>query len=86
MEGYRLPKRVLLGELETAGQHGSRGKEKEWTDCVAEDRWVFCITRDWSTAALDYTKGVSGFWPRGGGERKRYPKSGRDRAGKGGQS
>ena len=29
------------------------GKEKEWMDCVAEDRRVFVITGDWSTVALD---------------------------------
>ena len=28
-------------------------KEKEWTDCAAEDRRLFGITGDWSTAALD---------------------------------
>ena len=32
---------------------GRGGKDKEWTDCVAEDRRVLGITVDWSTAALD---------------------------------
>ena len=36
---------------------GRGEKEKEWTDCVAEDRRLFGITGDWSTAALD-----SGVW------------------------
>ena len=36
-----------------AGKRGPGGKEKEWADCVAEDRWVFGIAGGWSTAALD---------------------------------
>ena len=32
---------------------GRGGKEKEWTDCVADDLRLFGITGDWSTAALD---------------------------------
>ena len=62
----RSPKRVMSGELENAGKRGPGGKEKEWTDCVADDLRLFGITRDWSAAALDpgvwytaqYTKGV----------------------------
>ena len=34
-------------------KRGPGGKEKEWTDFVAEDHWLFGITGDWSTAALD---------------------------------
>ena len=49
----RLPKRVMSGELESAGKRGPGGEEKEWTDCVADDLRLFGITRDWSTAALD---------------------------------
>ena len=49
----RLPKRVMSGELENAGKRGPAGKEKEWTDCVANDLRLFGITGDWSTAALD---------------------------------
>ena len=52
MGDHRLPKRVMLGELENARKRGPRG-EKEWTDCAAEDFWLFGITGDWSTAALD---------------------------------
>ena len=52
MGDHRLPKRVMWGELENAGKSGP-GKEKEWTDCVADDLRLFGITGDWSTAALD---------------------------------
>ena len=48
-----LPKRVMPRKLENAGKRGPEGEEKEWTDCVAEDRRLFGITGDWSTAALD---------------------------------
>ena len=54
MGDHRLPKRVLSGELENAGKRRPGGKGKYWIDCVAEDRWLFGITRDWSTAALDF--------------------------------
>ena len=68
---HRLPGRVMTagGELEHAGRRGPGGKEKEWTDGVAEDRRVFGITGDWNTTALDpgvwytvtqYAKGVAG--------------------------
>ena len=40
-------------ELENVGQRGPGGNEKDWMDCVAEDRRMFGITGDWSTAALD---------------------------------
>ena len=53
MGDYRLPKRVMSGELENAGKCGPGGKEKEWTNCVAKDLRLFGITGDWSTAALD---------------------------------
>ena len=43
----------MSGELENAGKRGPEGKEKNWTYCVAEDRRLFGITGDWSTAALD---------------------------------
>ena len=45
MGDHRLPKRVMSGELEKVGRHGPEGKEKEWTDCVADDLWLFGITR-----------------------------------------
>ena len=73
MGDHRLPKRVMSRELENAGKHGPGGKEKKWTDCVAEDRRLFGITGDWNTAALDpgvwyivaqYVKGAVGLWLR----------------------
>ena len=53
MVDHRLPKRVMSGELENAGKRGPGGKEKEWTDCVADDLRLFGVTGDWKTAALD---------------------------------
>ena len=53
MGDHRLPKRVMSGELGNAGKRGPWGKEKEWTDCVAEDLRLFRVTGDWRTAALD---------------------------------
>ena len=53
MGDHRLPKRVMSGELENAVKRGPGEKEKEWTDCVADDLRLFDITGDWSTAALD---------------------------------
>ena len=44
---------TLSGELENAGKRGPGGKEKEWTDCVADDLRLFGVTGDWKTAALD---------------------------------
>ena len=54
MGDQRLPKRVVSGELENTGKRWPGGTEKEWMDCVAEDRRLFGITGDWSTAALDH--------------------------------
>ena len=51
MGDLRLPKRVMSGGLGNAGKRGPGRKEKEWTDCVAEDRRLFGITGNWSTAA-----------------------------------
>ena len=53
MGDYRLPKRVMSGELESAGKRGPGGKEKQWTDCVADDLRLFGVTGDWRTATLD---------------------------------
>ena len=53
MGDHRLPRRVMSGELENAGKRGPGGKEKEWTDCVADDLRLFGVTGDWKTAALD---------------------------------
>ena len=72
MGDHRLPRRVKSGELENAGKRGPGGKEKEWTDCVAEDRRQFGTTRDWITIiALDLgvwcntvVNGAVGLWSR----------------------
>ena len=53
MGDHRLPKRVMSGELENAKKRRPGGKEKEWTECVADDLRLFGITGDWSTTALD---------------------------------
>ena len=53
MGDHRLPKRVMSGDLENKEKHGPGGKEKEWTDCVADKFRLFGVTGDWSTAALD---------------------------------
>ena len=44
MGDYKSPTRVISGELENARKRGPRGKEREWTDCVTDDRRVFGIT------------------------------------------
>ena len=44
MGDHMLPKRVMSGELENAGKRGPGGKEKEWTDCVADDLRLFGVT------------------------------------------
>ena len=46
MGDYKLPKRVVSGELEDTEKRGPGGKEKEWADCVAEDIRLFGITGD----------------------------------------
>ena len=50
---HRLPKKVMSRELENVGKRGPGVKEKEWTDCVADNLQLFTITGDWSTAALN---------------------------------
>ena len=58
MGNHRLPKRAMSGELDNAVKRGPGGKEEEWTNCVAEDRRLFGITGDWSTAAPDPGSGT----------------------------
>ena len=53
MGDHRLPKRLMSGELENAGKRRPGGKEKEWTDCVADYLRLFGVTGDWRTTALD---------------------------------
>ena len=72
MGDHRLPKRVMSGELENAGKRGPGGKEKEWTDCVADDLRLLASRKTGAPPHLtlgrgitQYTKGVVGLWPRG---------------------
>ena len=52
MNGGRLPKRTMFGNLESAVRRRRGGKKKEWTDCVQSDIRAFDITRDWKATAL----------------------------------
>ena len=52
MRGGRLPKRIMLGNLEGAVRRGRGGKEKEWTDCVQSDIRAFGTTGGWKMMAL----------------------------------
>ena len=52
MSGGRLPKRIVLGNLEGAVRRGRGEKEKEWTDCVQSDIRAFGIAGDWKATAL----------------------------------
>ena len=93
MGDHRLPKRVMSGELENSGKRGPEGKEKDWTDCVADDLRLFGITGNWSSAALDpgawygmvwYSavhggRGAVNLWPRGLRRKKMHPINGRRR-------
>ena len=76
----------MLGEVENAGKRGPGEKEKEWTDCVADDLRLFGVTGDWRTAALDpgawYNKVHEGgcrFMTAWGREEKMRPINGRTR-------
>ena len=47
---------IQESRIRRAGERGTTWageKEKEWTDCVVENRRVFGITRNWSTTSLD---------------------------------
>ena len=52
MNGGRLPKRIIFGNLEGAVRRGQDGKKKEWTDCVQSDIQAFGVPRDWKVMAL----------------------------------
>ena len=43
MSDWRLPKRIVFGNLEDAVRRGRGGKDKEWTDCVQRDVRAFGI-------------------------------------------
>ena len=52
MNGGRLPKRIVFGNLEGAVRRGRGGKEKEWTDRVQSGIRAFCIAGNWKATAL----------------------------------
>ena len=58
MDNRRLPRRIMMGTLENPGRRGRGGKEKEWTDCVADDLRLFGIGEGdgWETMVLDSGK------------------------------
>ena len=79
MDNRRLPKRIMVGTLENPDQCGRGGKEKEWTDCVADDLRLLGIGdgEGWKTVALDPGKwwevvmeGGARLWPHGGRRRR----------------
>ena len=53
MNGGRLPKRIILGNLEVALRRGLGGKENEWTDCAQSNIRLFVIEGDWEATALE---------------------------------
>ena len=76
MNGGRLPKRIVFGNLEGAVQRGRDGKEEEWTDYVQSDIRAFGIAGDGKATASEaevwvdtVTEGGRGSWPRGGKKR-----------------
>ena len=58
MDNRRLPRRIMVETLENPGWRGRGGKEKEWTDCEADDLRLFGIGdgEGWKTVALDPDK------------------------------
>ena len=46
MSGGRLPKRIMLGNLEEAVQRGHAWKEKDRIDYVQSGIWTFDIAGD----------------------------------------
>ena len=58
MDNRRLPRRIMVRILENPGWRGRGGKEKEWTDCIADDLWLFGIgvEEGWKTVALNHGK------------------------------
>ena len=51
MSDGRLPKRIMLGNLEDTVRRGRGEKEKEWTDCVQSDIRALGIAGDWEATA-----------------------------------
>ena len=58
MSGGWLPKRIVLGNLESAVRRGRGGKEKEWAACMPSDIRAFGIAGDWKATALEAEVGV----------------------------
>ena len=52
MDG-RLPKRIVVRNLEGAVRRGRGGQKKEWTDRVQSDIRGFGIAGDWKATALE---------------------------------
>ena len=52
MSDGRLPKRIMLKNLESEVRRGRGGKEKKWIDCVQSDIRAFGITGDWKATTL----------------------------------
>ena len=46
MNGGRLPKQIMFGNLESAVRRGRGEKEKRWTDFVQSNIRAFGITGD----------------------------------------
>ena len=59
MDDRRLPKCIMVGTLEKLARRGRGSKEKEWTDCVADDLRLFEIGdgEGWKTVAIEPDKG-----------------------------
>ena len=55
MDNRRLPRRIMVRTIENPGRRGRGGKEKEWTDCVADNLGLLGIGdgKGWKTVALD---------------------------------
>ena len=53
MNGGRLPKWIVFGNLQDAVRRGRGGKEKGWTGCVQSGIRAFDILGDWKVTALE---------------------------------
>ena len=72
MSGGRLPKRIMLGNLEGAIRRGRGRKEKEWTNCVQSDIRAGKGRRWRQGCGLRQSRRVGGglLWPRRGKKRQ----------------
>ena len=76
ISGGRLPKRIMLGNLEGSVRRERGDNDKEWTDCIQSDIGAFGIAKGWKATALEalewvktVTEGGEGSWPRAGKKR-----------------